>query len=252
MFRYIEGVRKPPDGAIAAGRAFDATTNNFYLDRLAFGETMSDEDVRAFYAARFDEEAGRVDKWHDPRGELLDRGVGVASTWRKRVGVFVTPRQMQGKLTVQVADDETRAELNDQLGLTQSFELRGYLDLIGDVPKLGETIIDHKLAGRSWNVTDVLRATQPLIYAKATGIRNFQFHIGRRDLKTPRVQVLGRKVSRSASETIVRVAGAARRKIRLALTTGDWLPNRGNNLCSRRWCAYWDRCEKRYGGRVPD
>ena len=34
------------------------------------------------------------------------------------------------------------------------------------------------------------------------------------------------------------------------MRSGLYMPNRGSNLCSKRHCPYWERCEDEYGGRV--
>ena len=31
---------------------------------------------------------------------------------------------------------------------------------------------------------------------------------------------------------------------------GSYMPNRLSNLCSRRNCPYWSRCEREFGGHV--
>jgi hypothetical protein len=35
-----------------------------------------------------------------------------------------------------------------------------------------------------------------------------------------------------------------------AIRAGLFLPNRSSNLCSRRYCSFWRRCETEYGGKV--
>jgi hypothetical protein len=36
------------------------------------------------------------------------------------------------------------------------------------------------------------------------------------------------------------------------MRTGLYIPNRAGFLCSRRYCGYWRRCEREYGGAVKE
>ena len=29
-----------------------------------------------------------------------------------------------------------------------------------------------------------------------------------------------------------------------------FIPNRNNMMCSKKFCGYWQECEKKYGGKV--
>ena len=33
---------------------------------------------------------------------------------------------------------------------------------------------------------------------------------------------------------------------------GLYIPNRAGFLCSRRYCGYWRRCEREFGGAVKE
>jgi hypothetical protein len=39
--------------------------------------------------------------------------------------------------------------------------------------------------------------------------------------------------------------------IQEAIRNGLYLPNRDSVMCSRRHCAFWQHCQKEYGGTVP-
>jgi hypothetical protein len=36
------------------------------------------------------------------------------------------------------------------------------------------------------------------------------------------------------------------------MRTGLYIPNRVGFLCSRRYCGYWRRCEREFGGAVKE
>jgi hypothetical protein len=37
-----------------------------------------------------------------------------------------------------------------------------------------------------------------------------------------------------------------------AIRSGLYVPNRNSNLCSRKYCAFWEHCEGDYGGVVEE
>jgi hypothetical protein len=38
--------------------------------------------------------------------------------------------------------------------------------------------------------------------------------------------------------------------VQLAIRAGHFLPSRSSNLCSRKYCSFWRRCQDDFGGRV--
>lgn len=40
--------------------------------------------------------------------------------------------------------------------------------------------------------------------------------------------------------------------VQQAIRAGVFLPNRGNFMCSRRYCAFWRACQREFGGRVTE
>ena len=38
--------------------------------------------------------------------------------------------------------------------------------------------------------------------------------------------------------------------VQQAIRAGLFLPNRSSNLCSRKYCSFWRRCEREFGGKV--
>ena len=252
-FRYVEGLRRPPSAAMTLGSGFDDAANDYYLEKRSFGQDPSDSDTRDRFAAAFDRRAADVEDWgEEKRAAMLDEGVAGVSSWRERVALHVEPEQVQPRFEQQYELPAEQAEANEAAGIGNVVTLRGYLDLIGTVPKRGRLIVDHKFSRRSWTPADVSRETQPVVYGFAFGVPVFQFHVLRRTKGTPATKILTRAVTQGdIAATFQRIA-ITRRKVAVAVQTGDFLPNRKQPLCSRRWCGYWQECERKYGGRVTD
>lgn len=244
-FRYVERIY---DGSFRAamqfGNAVDATGNDTYRAKQLSGRTPAAKDVQERFAAHWDFEAGAVDDWgDDDRGSLLDRGVAGVALWRDRVAAFVTPQHAQHDLTREVTDPVSG----------DTFTLRGIVDLRGTVRVEGQeqrVTADLKASHRRYEAATFQRKFQPVAYSLLTDTPRFDYHV-LVSTKTPQTQVMSCTISDADRAAFLRRAAMLRRQVAHAFRTGDWLPNRSGNLCSRRYCPFWSTCEQRFGGRVP-
>lgn len=254
-FRYLEGRRAPPNAARAMGNAVDATANAVYFEKLQTHTTPPTEDAAARFAAWWDQEASKVPDWQDEKpGELLDAGVASVRQWRDSVAVHVQP-VMEPQVHLEWNATSPHPERDAVAGIGSTFAVQGVTDLVAEVPTVDgrrlQTVVDHKASGKAWNAGDVMRSAQPPVYQRATGVGMFQFHVLRQGLKEPRTTIVGLQVPASAADHVVVRMSIARRNIARAWRSGDWTPNRNHVLCSRRWCGFWQECERRHGGMVP-
>jgi hypothetical protein len=77
----------------------------------------------------------------------------------------------------------------------------------------------------------------------------FQFHVAVL-LATPKTQAFTVQVTEQDNLRALRTMQITRRQIRAAVASGDFVPNREHQMCSRRWCGYWAQCENEHGGKV--
>lgn len=244
-FRYVERDRSDRyRAAMQLGNAFDATGNDTYRAKMKNGRTPSARDVQERFAAHWQFEADAVDDWQgETRGGLLDIGVQGAALWRDRVAAWVAPLSAQQDVTTEVQDVVSG----------DRFALRGIVDMRGEVMQHGaklKVITDLKASGRRFQESAFHRKFQPVAYTLLTGTPTFQYHVVV-TTKTPQTQIMQCAISDDDRAAFLRRAAMLRRQVATAHRTGDWLPNRASNLCSRRYCPHWGRCEKTFGGTVP-
>lgn len=242
---YFQYVDEPPPRAMGVdasfGNAFDELGNDVYAEKIRTGETPKANDVADRFAGIWEWHADYTEAWGDDTpGELLDRGTEAAKLWRSRIAAHVFPHATQERLQRTVTDPITG----------ERFDLYGYVDLRAQVLD-HETVVDLKAPRRRIPAARVLREFQAPVYSILTERPWFEYHVVTRN-KNPQTQILRTHISDSHRRATLVRAGMLRRQIRVAWQTGDWLPNRTGNLCSRRWCDHWQRCERKYGGRVPD
>lgn len=238
QFRYIDGLRQPPNVALAFGKAFDTTSDTTYRERMATDRLLGDEDVKTCFSEAWDVQSGEVENWYDDKpGELKDQGVVLAGVWRDRVGSRINPVDVQRhvKSTFKGIDGE-------------EIEIQGYIDVV-DKPEAVELPCDTKTSAKRWSTGQAYQSLQALAYPLLTGTDRMQFHVGVRK-KAPEIQILTRSVLPEEKTHFIDRAILTKRSIEATVAAGSFVPNRDGMLCSRRWCGYWGECERRYGGRV--
>lgn len=241
--RYVLGIKRPPSAAQAWGNAYDGTANGVYADKLQTGETASETDTVARYADQWDQAREEVEDWGDDRpGKLLDQGIDLTRIWHRRAARAVQPRAVQLAVRRRVV-----------VSPAETFAIEGFADVDADVDG-HRTIIDHKAGRRQFKPADLFHSTQALAYPfcepGGDAPTRFSLHAGVRLEASVKWSAVTRGVSRNDTAAFARTAVIGRRQMAHALQTGDFLPNRTDRLCSRRWCGFWQECERANGGTV--
>jgi len=69
--------------------------------------------------------------------------------------------------------------------------------------------------------------------------------------KYPKKQIIEVPVQTGDTSLFSRIA-IADRQMEAAVASGDFYPNRSNNLCTKRWCGWHERCQREHGGVIPE
>jgi hypothetical protein len=241
MFRYVEGKILPPDSAFFFGLRYEDAVDFGYEEKLRTEELPPLDDIRDKFVSVWDEckEEAAWQSDDDPDA-LKDTGTRLLGAWRPTAET-VQPKDVQKHIST---------ILPDRYG--DPFELHGIIDL----ETTDGTLVDNKTSKRSYDadgrkVVGGLQGLQAMTYSLITGLPRFEWHVGVK-LKTPRLQVISAEMTPDDHAFARNVAGIARSKIQTMETSGDFLPNRGHFMCTRRHCGYWEMCEKRYGGAVKE
>lgn len=240
-WQYVEKTPRPFRADQQLGNAVDATATWLYERKRKTRRNPKILDVLEFFASQWDYERQAIDDWQGDTPVGLQRmGLGMVKAWFEQVACNVQPEATQQHITRNVVDVDSKVE----------FLLTGVIDAIGrtTVPR---AVIDVKQSVRAYREDRVLRSSQPPTYTLLAGVDVFEFHVLVRNVE-PRVQVLRTVVTDADRQSFIRRTAMLRRQIAHAWKSGDWLPNRTGFLCSRRYCAHWDACERRFGGTVPN
>lgn len=239
-FRKIEKLPDPASGALTQGKAVHAAIGANLEQKLETKRDLAPIGVQAIYN----------DAW-----SLLVRGES-------------PDRSGKPELPTEFRDDEDPEELKAQgLALTLKYldeacpsiqpaaielpiagsiggvMVRGYIDLLdvhGDV-------LDLKTGARKPSEIGSDYRFQVATYAQlcphASGTARVDTLV---KTKTPQLIQLTCTIDQTDVDSTQKVYPVVQRGIR----GGFFAPNRGSNLCSRKYCSFWRACERNFGGKV--
>jgi len=239
-FHYVERRRFPSSTQQALGRAADEAWNDYYRARIRDARGLTETEVLDLFENHWHAEASEVEQL--PRYEFderLDRGTAAMRVWFRQGAQFVEPLAVQLEIEREVRMD----------GDTVMVE--GRLDLLERRADGNRAVVDNKMGGRRYGATELYRSTQALVYPFCTGAPIYGIHAGVILKASEAFQAVYREIDSRDADLLGHMAIIAQRQQRASIASGDFMPNRGHQLCTRRWCDHWRACEKRFGGKVP-
>lgn len=222
-FRYVEGIKVPPAGAMVEGICHHDWLREHNEKRMLKGEDLQEKTAVEIFG----------DSWSDRSKDVED----LTSTDKKKIVTratllirrFLTSKE---RLTTPVSA-ESKIEL-----MFGGVPFIGYIDY-----ETEDEVGDYKVTKRPKTRRDVLNSIQLAVYTKAKKRRRgalISFNKEKPGVSrveapfTPRMQAWAEQV----------VAGSAR-----MIKSGNFpLADPSQWWCSETWCGYWDRCR---GAKQP-
>lgn len=222
-FRYIDGIKTPPAGAMIRGTALDQAATTHYR-RKATGaglerDAFVDAAVDAHRACAEDEVV-----WDMEVGRSQDIVARAAGAYHETIGTKLAPRSEQD---VQ-RRWETRLDGVTIIGITDLVTTTGL-------------VVDTKLKARLPSQADVDTDLQLSTYSWLTGSHQLALAVAQ---PTGKAQLVFTERDDAADRRVLLLYSRVWTCIQLGMAVpaepGHW-------MCSKAWCGYWDRCE--WGGR---
>lgn len=238
-FRYKEGLKVPPSGAMKQSGAFHTTAERNYKQKAESLTDLPLDEQTDFFAETWEKELTREEIVFDKeKGEtaasLKDQGVMIVKEHMARISPFVTPK------SAEAVEEKITLALTTDKGSGTAYELVAVID----VTDTNDVIRDNKALGKTPTQKDIDRDIQLSTYALA---KRFQTRQPERGLaldivvknKTPKAVMLTTERTREhlqihLRDTVGHVAKAIAAESFPANPTGWW--------CDPRWCGYWSRC----------
>ncbi|MDI6617870.1 MAG: PD-(D/E)XK nuclease family protein [Clostridiales bacterium] len=228
-YRYIEGLILPPNATITRGKTVHKGIEINYKQKMKTHENMPLNDLKDIVAEEFDREAEDTDFRNDDRGKTKDSAVTLAATYHTKIAANIQPVGVEQEINIPLA------------GTT----LKGYIDLIDNAGYIRDT----KTASKSPAKNTADKSIQLTAYALA-----YRRIYGQPEAGVILDYLVDGKVPKAATLASSRTGAQIKRFCSIAyyicnaIKAGCFYPNINSLMCSPKWCGYWDKCHKDFGG----
>jgi hypothetical protein len=251
MYRYDLGFKVPPGLAMITGSAVDSGSNHNMEQKIKSHEDLPVDDVLDAFATSFEARKHEAElKRGEEPGEFKDRGARALKAFQEELAPTIQPAAVQDKALLTIPNF--------------GFDLMVVPDIIQEGPEGPEdkeVVRDMKFSGKS---PDGVKSGN-IILRPAHYLQIVCYALARSNMtEKPIVQgfidyCVGTKTTAKAiaapisfSERdfkyVQSMIGLAARQIELKV----FPPNRQNQMCSRKFCGYWEMCIRDYGGTVRE
>jgi CRISPR/Cas system-associated exonuclease Cas4 (RecB family) len=228
FYRKVLGLPETRGAAAGLGSAVHAAIAANYRQKIDSRRDLHTEGVLAVFRDAWKQELDTctLDK-SDDVADLANTGEVITRVYMEQCA----PR-------VQPAAVEMHVE-----GLIGNVPVQGYIDVLD----VDGQVIDTKTAKRKPSgISPGYRAqvsTYAMLAPQASGRARLDTFV-----KSKTVQHVSQsiQVAESDRKYATKLYAIAREKMQTGLVS----PNRGSNLCSRKYCSHWQKCVEDYGGEV--
>lgn len=229
QFRYEEGRKNPPPGAIVLGTASHVALETDMKQKIDTKENIPTEQVKEIFADAWEgtiekamDNFGEVDWEKDKPGELKDLGISALAHYHKERAVQIQPE----------ADGVEKK-------FTQSFK-NSPLTIVGSIDCLTDlSIIDWKNTKRKKNMDSEPAPGQLVLYSISNPKKELRVDSIIRT-KTPSYQIDRWLPDSDAQKHLLKTINA----IQMAIRTGIFYPTPDTMRMNCRWCGYAKLCKE--------
>ncbi len=234
-FRYVQGLKLPPSGAMTLGSAIDRAVSGNLSQKILSGVDLKEDDTLDLFSTDFDARSAETEWEKEEPHSQKDLGVRLLKAHHRFVAPRIEPESVQERFFIQT---------------DAGYDLGGVIDFTEKSGVVGDT----KTSRTAYDERAAYRALQPAMYdfayealrgVKSTGFRydvliksGASGNVG--DHEEKRVQQVHAKLGQDDREwlfqTITDVHVAIQAGIALPAPEGSW-------YCSPKWCGYWNRCK---------
>ncbi len=229
-FKYVEKLPDPQTGNMALGKAIHSVLAQNFTQKTETQEDLPVAGALALFRQAWAQEREQTEFRDDEDpAELVALGLALASRYLTEVAPAIDPAAV-----------EIRVE-----GEIEGVRVQGWIDLLD----LDGRIIDIKTASRRPSAVDSDHRFQIATYVALTPGASGQARLDTL-IKTRQPSLLTQTFAIDEQDLL-----STRRLYPLAqqaMQSRAFMPNRLSMTCSRRNCSYWRRCEREWGGEVPE
>jgi len=228
-FRYIEGKKIPPAGAIVKGIVTHKAIEENYKYKMNNFEDLPVNDVLDIAAQAFTDYVtnNEVDWQDEPPNKVKDDSIKLTKLYRLQVAPEVMPVTVEAQVELPINDE---------------YYLLGFIDLVDH----NRNIRDTKTTSRTPSVNSIENSIQLIAYSKAyrklfNSTENQIILDYLVSTKDPKYVNFTRKIDDSEFEFFDDIVN----NVITAIKAGAFPPNPNNFMCSPEGCGYYKLCRRR-------
>jgi RecB family exonuclease len=226
-FRYGLGLPDPAGGAAVRGKAVHSLIEYAMRAKMA-GVVLEAAGISDAWEAVWDEAAEGAEFAADDDVEALKASSArLARKYLAEAAPSIEPAAVEVPVS----------------GTIAGIPVRGIADLV----TVDGTVVDIKTAGRKPSGLAADHALQLATYTAlvegASGKARLDTLVATKEPQFVRIDHMPGEAGRRLVERVYPLVAEG-------IAGGLYLPNRSSNVCSRRYCAFADKCEREFGGTI--
>lgn len=233
-YRYLVGLDDPKNSSLALGIAVDEALSHNFRQKAETRQDLPAGAVCDAFSCAWAEQAAEATfvEGEDP-DDFHEAGRGLVDLFMAKRAPHIQPAVIDGAPAVQVKVSGEIAGVPVR-GVIDLFTEDGVtVDLKTSARKPGSIGADYRLQ----------MTTYDLLNNHSRGLARFEYMIR---TKTPKVEPYAIEITPAD----VAYAEAVYPLALEGMKDGLHIPRRSSNLCSRKYCSFWQRCEADFGGKV--
>jgi CRISPR/Cas system-associated exonuclease Cas4 (RecB family) len=226
-FRYVEGLKIPPSGAITKGVCVHAGIEHNYKQKINSGKDLPLNDVTEFVASKFEEVAPETDWREENPAKAKDETIRLSKTYHKEFAPKIQP---------------IASELEVVIPITPDVNLLGYIDVVDSQGYIRDTKTSSKMPGQETVEKSLQLSAYALAYRQKfnkeeKGVLLDYLVANKSDVNTKTF------MAKRTERDLKRFKNIATNVIS-AIKNNAFYPNPTGYLCNPKWCGYYTLCHK--------
>lgn len=232
-FQIIEKVDVPKSIALALGTSVHKALETNYSQKVDSRKDLELETVKDVFSDTYEKETQEVDSNDfklQSKGDKKDIALLLVEKYHSDIAPHIQPIKVEQRINVKFSN---------------GVELTGQLDLLDE----DNVLVDHKTTSRKptgASISNILQVTGYSILGQTAGYeikeRRIDYLVfGAR----PEIKHFNVEADRNYFLNVLEV-------ITKSIEAGIFIPNRGSMFCTKRFCKFYNECEKKYGGKVRE
>lgn len=226
-FRYVEGLKIPPSGAITKGVCVHSAIEHNYKQKIETHKDLPLSEVTEYAAYKFEELAPDTDWGDEKPGEAKDDTINLTVAYHKLIAPKVQPIASEKEFVIPLDGD---------------INLLAYVDVIDNKKRIRDTKTASRKPGQDVADKSLQLSAYALCYREVFGEEESEVvldYVVSNKKKYAVESIKSKRTKRDLDRFKTIALGVIR-----AIKNKVFYPNPTNYLCNDKFCGYYHLCKK--------